>query len=229
MALDPSKIRKKKEDKGLGLVPGSPVIISPAGTDKHYKSLYLGMEPGKYLITGLPAIRAVSEEFSSKTKSQVVMQYKGHGGILCGFRTTVLGMNVAPFRHLFLEYPQAVSVLDMRDQDRRACIFPVRLLREGGEGRESFGMMLNISPGGCMVSVVAGEEEGLPAFEAEQAVACRFFPLGSEEELTVEGRIKSITPADRKLTLGLEFETPPADVQSRVDEHIRRLTEYLEK
>jgi hypothetical protein len=134
-------------------------------------------------------------------------------------------MNVAPFRHLFLEYPQAVSVLDMRDQDRCACIFPVRLFREG---LESFAMMLNISQGGCMVSVVAGEE-GIPAFEAEQKVACRFFPLGFKEELTVEGRIKSITPADRKLTLGIEFETPPADVQSRVDEHIRRLTEYLAK
>ena len=226
MALDPSKIRRKKEDKGLGLTAGAPVIISPAGTDKHYKSLYLGMDPGKYLITGLPAIRAVSEEFSSKTKSQVVMQYKGHGGILCGFRTTVLGMNVAPFRHLFLEYPQAVSVLDMRCQDRCACIFPVRLFREGAE---SFGMMLNISRGGCMVSVVAGEEEGLPAFEAEQAVACRFLPLGSEEELTVEGRIKSITPADRKLTLGIEFEGSSPDIVSSVDGHINRLTEYLAK
>jgi hypothetical protein len=225
MALDPTKIRKK-EDKGLGLVPGAPVIITPAGTDKHYKTVYVGMEPGKYLITGLPPIKAGSEEFSSKNKSQVVIQYKGHGGILCGFRSTVLGMNVAPFRHLFLEYPQAVSVLDMRDQDRCACIFSVRLFREGAE---SFGMMLNISRGGCMVSVVAGEEEGLPAFEAEQTVACRFFPLGSKEELTVEGRIKSITPADRKLTLGIEFETPPADVQSAVEEHIRRLTEYLEK
>lgn len=215
----------KKEGAALGITLGTMMLIEPQGLGDRFKTEFLGMARGQYIIARLPRIPGVNEHLYIEKRVTVRYVFQGH---VYGFESEVLWTQAAPFRLLFLRYPQTVEILNLRKCQRVDCYLPVKIGvgEEGGQYSEYEGMILNLSCGGCQV-VADSPGQALPPLVVDSSVSLEFRMVGTDKATRVVGRAKNINVNKNRMYLGVMFDTVADDVRDGIENYVSSVAEYL--
>ena len=214
MTTAPPRLHRIKL-REFSLPVGVDMLIEPLGVGKRHKTTLVGLERGKYLIVRLPAASKGTELYHHNRRT--VVQYKGRGGYVCGFKSVVVGYSTQPFPLLFLQYPEEVDILDMRVHERLDCFLPASVALDGSTFN---GLVVNLSPGGCRISVDVDGMAEVPDVTPGSLVACSFTILNSRDALALRGEVRTFTVDDRSMSMGVLFQDPPADMQQQIQSYV---------
>lgn len=215
----------RREGSALGVVIGTRMLVEPAGMGDRFKSEFVGMVRGGFIIVRVPRIPGINEFLYIEKK--VTVRYV-HEGNVYGFESEVLLNQSAPFRLLFLRYPDTVEILNLRRCPRVDCYLPVKIgMEEGGQYTEYDGMMLNLSCGGCQLVLDAASGDLPPiAVDTELTVTFRMFEADKDTRIT--GKAKNINVNKQRMYLGLMYGELPADVRDGIDNYVNNVAEFLQ-
>ena len=159
----------------------------------------VGMVHFEYLILRLPWVPGLRSRLVGGVA--VTTRFVCHGD-LCGFQSPVLTHIPKPSLLLFLEYPDVVETLALRQHKRVQCALPVQLHSRRGDAH---GVVADLSQGGCRMAVDIRGQQGLRQMVVEDVVVLRV-PLNSEGiPLTVTCTVRSVSLDVNRMQLGLAF------------------------
>lgn len=212
----------RKSGAALSLPLGTVVMVEPAGLGQRFKTEFVGMERGRYLILRIPRIPGVTEHLYQDKALTLRFVNEGH---IFGFSSEVVWVMNAPFRLLFLRYPDEVEILNLRGCQRVDCFLPTAI--KFGESWVQ-GVILNISCGGCQAVVEERVGQPLPAAALDEALMLEFRLVGSEQSLMVGGLTKSVNLSEHRLFLGVKFdEDMPEYTSGLIGRYVDSVADYL--
>ena len=207
--------------EALDIKLGATLLMETIGLRKRFKSQFIGMDRGRFIIARLPANPEIRQQLN--IGSELTTRYLHAGGKIYGFQTSVLAMEVRPFPLLFLKYPESVEVLSLRRFERVQCFTPATLFHQS---KELKAVIVDISAGGmCLVMDLNGQEP--TEMEAEQELMCRFKLFFSEEETFIKAVIRNVEKDGDKMTIGLSFNEVSKEIQKSIQDYVRNVKEFL--
>ncbi|MDI9571090.1 MAG: flagellar brake protein [Pseudomonadota bacterium] len=220
---------RRKDNSGS---KGDPPVLCPGLTIGAYvhvalegagacRGLFIGMEFGQYLLIKLP----LAAEIGCKLymKNHVIIRYV-HGGIVYGFRSTLIGLVRESIRLAIFAYPEAVESMNLRKEERFACLLPgvVKLMDPEGIVTDWKGSVTDLSGGGCSFEIVSGDGV-VPELRIGMAMQLQFRLPDAVTALDMESELRTIQE-DRSLArLGLRFRDAPAREAQRDNKMAIRL------
>lgn len=222
MAEQPTKRIDRKSGATLSLPLGTVVMVEPAGLGQRFKTDMVGMERGRYLILRIPRIPGVTEHLYPEKAVTLRFVHEGH---IFGFSSEVVWVMNAPFKLLFLRYPDEVEILNLRGCQRVDCFLPTAI-----KFREDWlqGVILNLSCGGCQAVVEGKPGLELPAVAVDDPVVLEFRLVGSEQSIMVGGLTKSANLSERRLYLGIKFDDDmPGYTQGLIERYVESVADYF--
>jgi c-di-GMP-binding flagellar brake protein YcgR len=213
--------------KSLIITIGEPMLLEPAGMGRRFKTAFIGMERGRYIIVRVPRIAGVSEYLY--VEKPITVRYM-HEGQVYGFSSEIIYMATSPFRLAFLRFPDTIEAVNLRESKRIDCYLPARvMLAEGShEQLTSYpAMITNISSGGCQAVIEAEEARLLPPISMDQPVTMTFTMFGRDEEEELPGKVKNIAVSGTRQYLGVMFDNVSESIRNHIHEYIQSVTDYL--
>ena len=199
---------------------GEGVSLFFPGINSRLKTMFVGVNKNKYLITHLPEkakLRTVTLD------SEVTGRFV-HGTLVCGFNTTVAGTVSSPFPLLFLHYPECFEILNMRSDDRVTCFVPATLL---WENQALQGRIIDISKGGCKIVTDPTASNKLPSVNVKAEIICTLLHDDSKDETRIKTKVRRIIAEENKLIVSCEFPDLPEDIELIIGEFVDRIMGYL--
>jgi hypothetical protein len=144
-------------------------------------------------------------------------------GVVYGFLSNVMYYSPRPSAILFISYPKAVEILNLRTTQRVDCILPAVVNLIEGEYR---GVILDISAKGCKFLLEAQLEQDLPPVQLEQPITISFQLVGIAETLLSEGTVRNLRQEPCCIELGIEFHDPDKDLLDRIDGYLQSILNY---
>lgn len=221
MAEQPKKRIDRKSGAALSLPLGTVVVVEPAGLGQRFKTEFLGMERGRYLILRIPRIPGVTEHLYPDKAVTLRFVHEGH---IFGFSSEVVWVMNAPFKLLFLRYPEEVEILNLRGCQRVDCFLPTAI-----KFKEDWhqGVILNISCGGCQAVVEQRAGKELPTVGMDDSLVLEFRLVGSEQNIMVGGLTKSVNLSERRLFLGIKFDDDVPDYTTGlIERYVDSVADY---
>ncbi len=193
-------------DRLLELKMGSVVQVCREDNDMHFTVSLVGVDNGKSIVTSLPPKLSLPEgsRFVEIFSKDTMLEMKTiHDGRVVAFESAVQGM----YRDDLLigTFPEMIETRRLRKDIRLPCALScdIRWM-----DHESYGVITNISHGGCQISVPKDNEY---AFIEELVNTHKtldleiFFPI-AEEPVIIGGTVKSSDcQVDGACKLGLAF------------------------
>lgn len=188
----------------LDIPVGTRLSMDINGFERKLTSAVVGYSRGRFVLVNLPAVPENNRDHlyqSLYPENAVTVRYL-HDGSVAGFRCQVVKYVTFPYPLLFLSYPQRLEIFDLRKHKRAPCFSPV-VLRRGD--RESFGILTDLSMGGCRICVDGGGNGDGSGFKVDEELRldCDFF--GEEVLKDVVCVVKRTFCAPDKTELGLKF------------------------
>lgn len=206
---------------------GTPMLVEPAGMGDRFKTDFVGMVRGQYIIVRVPRIPGLNEFLY--VEKAVTVRYL-HEGQVYGFSSEVTWNLTAPFRLLFLKYPRNIETLNLRKAQRVDCFLPVDV-GHSGEGEQyssTSGMMLNLSAGGCQLVIDGSRDDTtLPTYSVDELVDVSFTMVGTDKSLRLKGKIKNISLHRNRMYLGLMFNDLSDEHRDAINTYVDSVTDYL--
>jgi c-di-GMP-binding flagellar brake protein YcgR len=216
----------KREGDALGITMGTMVLIEPQGLGDRFKTEFLGMAKGQFIILRLPRIPGVSDHLYAEKRVTVRYMFQGN---VYGFESEVLWVQSGPFRLLFLRYPGTIEILNLRKCQRVDCYLPVRV-GVGGDDDEQYteyqGMMRNLSCGGCQVVVDTPDGAPLPV-AVDSHLSLDFRMIGTDRPVRLPGRAKNITVNKNRMILGVMFDSVSDGVREGIESYVNSVADFL--
>ena len=130
---------------------GARVLIQPLGTQAKYKTYFIGLEEGHYLVTSLaPMAGEISQVAKVLPRTRQARLFCLDHGVMNAYLVRVLSFMTSPFLHLYLTYPERNEALNLRCHDRVDCHLPAQVILGPALVQ---GMVVNLSKGGCALLV----------------------------------------------------------------------------
>lgn len=219
---DQHKRIARRSGASLNLQLGTVVMVEPAGLGQRFKTEFVGMERGRYIILRIPRIPGVTDHLYPEKPITMRFMHEGH---IYGFGSEVVWVMSAPYKLLFLRYPEEVEILNLRGCQRVDCFLP-SALKCKEEWRQ--GVILNISCGGCQAVVEERDGQALPQVGVDDVVMLEFRLVGSEQSIMVGGLTKSVNLSDTRLFLGVKFDDDmPEYTQSLIERYVESVADYF--
>ena len=159
----------------------------------------VGMVHFEYLILRLPWVPGLRSRLVGG--SQATVRFVNNGE-LCGFQSLILTHIAKPSLLLFLEYPEVVEKLALRQHKRVQCALPVQLHSRRGDAH---GVIADLSMGGCRMAVDVRGQQGLRQTVVDDVMVLRV-PLNSEGiPVPVTCTVRSVELDANRMQLGLSF------------------------
>ena len=211
-------------DSDFNIPVGSNVSLSCIikGGALRFWTKFIGYEKNKYIVTHLPK-NLIDIDF--RTKPEITARFI-KGSLVCGFTSTVIGNIQKPVPVLFLDYPESILFLNLREKHRASCFFPATLF---WESQEIEGRILDISKGGGKIIALAENNETLPQIKAGEEVFCQMILDKLENALYVKAVVRRITSEKNKHIFGVEFVDLPVDIQHIINDYVSNINEYVEE
>ncbi|MBU1002242.1 MAG: flagellar brake protein [Proteobacteria bacterium] len=214
-----------KEGSALGVSIGTRMLVEPAGMGDRFKTEFIGMLRGQFIIVRIPRIPGLNDFLYVEKK--VTVRYV-HEGNVYGFESEVIWNQQAPFRLLFLRYPPTIEILNLRKCQRVDCYLPVKIgMDEGGQLTEYQGMILNLSCGGCQL-VLDAKQGSMPAISVDKMISVEFRMFGTNKDVRLEGKAKNISVSKNRMYMGVMYSDLPTDVSDGILNYVSHVAEYLE-
>jgi len=214
---------KKSKSAALAVSIGTRMLLEPVGVADRFKTDFVGMERGRYLIVRLPRIPGVREQLYEE--KPVKVRYI-HEGNVHGFESLVVSLLATPFRLLFLSYPKHIETLNLRQCPRVDCYLPVAASLS--DSRYD-GLILNLSCGGCQVVVETKDKEATPKIAVDADITLDFKMLASGKNMNLAGKVKNINVNDTRIYLGVKYNELSEDIKKEIENYITHVTNYLEE
>lgn len=159
----------------------------------------VGMVHFEYIILRLPWVPGLRTRLVGG--ASVTVRFVSNGE-LCGFQASVITHIAKPSLLLFLEYPEVIEKLALRQHKRVQCALPVQLHSRRGD---ALGVIADLSRGGCQMAVDLRGQQGLRQTVAEDVIVLRV-PLNSDGmPLSVTCTVRSVAVDVNRMKLGLAF------------------------
>ena len=165
----------------------------------------VGMVHFEYLILRLPWVPGLRTRLVGG--ATVTVRFVSNGE-LCGFHAPVITHVPKPSLLLFLEYPEIIEKMALRQHKRVQCALPVQMHSRRGDAQ---GVIADLSQGGCRMAVDVRGQQGLRQTVAEDVIVLRV-PLNSESmPLAVTCTVRSVSFDVNRMQLGLSFTEADSD------------------
>lgn len=219
------KGKRGKTEDGLPLCPGLAVgayvhvALEEAGA---CRGLFVGMECGQYLLLRLPVIAGIGKKLFMK--NHVVIRYV-HGGNVYGFRSTLVGLIREPVRLAVFAYPDVVESLNLRKEERFACLLPgvLKTVDAGGEATGWEGRLTDLSGGGCSFELPLHAGRVLPELKIGAMMHLQFRLQDDSQAIDARTELRTIHKDQDQARLGLKFRGDPDPERQRSNETAIRL------
>jgi hypothetical protein len=191
------------ELRDLQLQYGEHILLRPAGLDYRLTTHVVGMEPRSYLIVRLSSLGMDAHHvYPHLYKDNEIKLFIANEGMLLGYRSAILAFNAAPYRHLYIAYPNEGESFTLREHDRYQCHLPAVLQ---GQGHNLAGMVIDVSMSGCRVCLDPPEEDTSFAPAVGNPTRLTFSLLSRDNAGSVDCEVRNVGRAKGKLVLGLRF------------------------
>ncbi len=205
--MGPEKVHEDiLRGKILNISLGTQMQIRLGGMDGHFKSSLVGMVREKFVMIELPMMTGILNKLHDGNR--VTARYL-YSGSVYGFYSTVLAYITKPAPLLFLSYPKIVEILDLRKFKRVDCIFPAVVKIQEWEYK---GLIMDISTGGCKLSLDISDNIQIPPMEAGESIDLSFQLIGSSEPQTVIGKVRTANRDSAKVAVGIQFDALDAEM-----------------
>ncbi len=220
----PGKEVIRRETKGLRLTLelGTKMLVSFRSQEEPVKAVFVGMEPGGYLILRLPSGAGMSDHLYEGNKA--VVKYVSFGNVY-GFQSEVSSYLFK--RNLVLvimTYPSAVEVYELRGERRVEVHLPAEVKTPAGTHR---GFILDLSPSGCRFAF-REDEQPLPDLEAGAEVSVSVRLLGMQGQQNIICRVRNVFQGSIKSELGLSFKKLSDEVLEAIKVYVDEVSDFLE-
>lgn len=129
---------------------GQEVLIQFPYSPEKYRTRYVGMVPGDFIIFRLPVIPGGRDK--TRAGNSLTVRFVVNGTIY-GFHSVILSTAIKPLPMVFLAYPKALELHSLRE-NRRADTFLTSTVET--ESGAAAGRILDLSCGGCRVVIDSG-------------------------------------------------------------------------
>jgi len=194
---------------------GTTVQIQFSGVQGGIMAQMVGMKPDNYLIVHITPETAGLV----KTEDKAIVRYV-YSGTVYGFSSSVLSIISTPAPIVFLEYPEAFEFINLRKMDRLDCLLPCTA-RIGEVDYK--GVILDISPGGCRVSIDLLNEIELPRGQIGEEVALRFEMVGITGVQNILAVVRNIRQDSKKYEFGMQFHSSDLDLKDGIERYVRSI------
>jgi hypothetical protein len=196
------KPQRTKGDK-LALEIGTRMAVTldsaQQGAEGRIAADLVGMVHFEYIILRLPWVPGLRSRLVGG--ASVTVRFVSNGE-LCGFQSPVVTHIPKPSLLLFLEYPEVIEKLALRQHKRVQCALPVQLHSRRGDAH---GVIGDLSRGGCRMAVDVRGQQGLRQTVVEDVIVLRV-PLNSEGvPLTVTCAVRGVSFDANRMQVGLAF------------------------
>ena len=196
------KPQRTKGDK-LALEIGTRMAVTldsaQQGAEGRIAADLVGMVHFEYIILRLPWVPGLRSRLVGG--ASVTVRFVSNGE-LCGFQASVVTHIPKPSLLLFLEYPEVIEKLALRQHKRVQCALPVQLHSRRGDAH---GVIADLSRGGCRMAVDVRGQQGLRQTVVEDVIVLRV-PLNSEGvPLTVTCTVRGVSFDANRMQVGLAF------------------------
>lgn len=159
----------------------------------------VGMVHFEYLILRLPWVPGLRSRLVGGASATARFVSEGE---LCGFFAPVLTHITKPSLLLFLEYPDMVEKLVLRQHKRMQCALPVQVHSRRGDAQ---GVIGDLSRGGCHMVVNIQGQQSLRQTVVEDVLVLRV-PLNAEGiPFAVTCTVRNVEFDINRMHLGLAF------------------------
>ena len=202
---------------------GTIVLVNFARSSNAIKGVYVGMEPGAYIIIRFPSGAGVHDYLYEG--SEAVIKYISFGKVF-GFRTEVMGyMYKKGLILCVLAFPKEIETHKLRREQRVDFLVPAQLTVAGNV---LDGFVVDISPGGCRFSLDESPDNLPFDFSVITEVTLSFHFVGLEGIQTFVCQVKNVVQDKKPIYLGLEFNQADSSITQGIREYIQQVSQFLE-
>jgi len=195
--------------------------IQVQGYPNRLKSYLVGKEEGRYLIIKVPAVQNAEKLFTKDKELTVRYVYQGS---VFGFKAPIMLYIFDTFNVIFVEFPKKIENHNLRTHKRFECSLPARLevlTRHQNRQLRFQGIIGDLSKGGCKATISLKELEWVKEPLKIQSEVAIFLSLpGVENELVIQGAVKSMSQDCNALALGIQFVDLSGKVQTQLDKFL---------
>lgn len=159
----------------------------------------VGMVHFEYLILRLPWVPGLRSRLVNGASATVRFVSNGD---LCGFQTQIVTHIAKPSLLLFIEYPEVIEKLALRQHKRVHCALPVQMHSRRGDAQ---GVIADLSMGGCRMAVDVRGQQGLRQTVVDDALVLRVPLTSGGIPLAVTCTVRSVDIDVSRMQLGLAF------------------------
>ena len=202
--------------QALDLPLGTRMLLNIAGTKENLSSEVVGLQHFEYLILKMPLVPGIRARLLNG--EMVTLRYIS-GGTIFGFKSQVLNHIVKPGFLLFVEYPDAMEQVDLRQHRRVNCLLPAAL--HGRHGVYKC-ILLDLSEGGCKVSLELQRDDPFreTAVDDMLVLQCGFFGGEGQIQTALSCLVKSISMDGGRIQLGLKFNDLSTETQLELSTYL---------
>lgn len=210
--------RSRETGTRLSLEVGTRMAVTLGALDKgddgRIAADLVGMVHFEYLILRLPWVPGLRSRLVGGVGATVRFVSEGE---LCGFQSPILTHVPKPSLLLFLEYPEVIEKLALRQHKRVQCALPVQVHSRRGDAQ---GVIADLSQGGCRMAIDVRGQQGLRQTVADDVLVLRV-PLNSEGiPLTVTCTVRSVEADAARMQLGLSFSEADKDFWNALEQFL---------
>jgi c-di-GMP-binding flagellar brake protein YcgR len=212
--IDPSQIERQSHF-ALNTPMGTKMSLTSSGLGQDIWTFLVGMEKNRYILLRLP--RELHNTVLHHDRFTVKFLKEN---LVYGFSSTVLHTVRHPFPLLFLNYPETVETLDLRNHERAICFLPVDMY---WQSEQYPGHIIDLSRSGCRMVIDLTSAGQLSTLEKGISLFCSFKP--GQEEIHAGCKIRNISRSHDRLVLGISFKELPEEYGRQLDLYVKQINE----
>ena len=180
-----------------------------------------GTSHSKFIILQQPAL--IENKNSILSGRQVILRYVYNGTVL-GFKTNIVQTIVAPFRLIFVDYPEEIERYSLRTCERADVVIHAQFSIFDKVIRT---VMKDLSCNGCRMFVDAVSIEGL-VFDVGDQTGLLSFPTDIfEDVLNINCKIVRVRADKERTELGIEFDLSNQDTLDKITQYVDHILNLL--
>lgn len=162
------------------------------------KGRFVGAEDYSFVVGLFPTLMLSITSFCPKTPVNISFKYEGS---MYRFFSEVICHNSTPAPLLFFNYPDRITITDMRQSERVSCSIPCSIFSQSGEANA---VIADISEQGCraIIPLVGNSNMRQLKVGDDLVLNCSF---AINQTLIIPGVVKSIVPKGPFLAFGIQF------------------------
>ena len=203
------------ENRALNIGIGTRMQFQLGEKGQEFKAagFLAGMISDEYLMIRVPAIPGILSRLNEN--DLIVVRYV-YAGNVYGFNSTISNYIQKPALIVFLPYPAAVEIVNLRKAQRVECLFPATVKTDKGDYKA---VIVDISQGGCRICLDHGASQS-SLFDIDQMIGLSFHLPGMAEEQVIESRIRVLKKDAQLSEMGIKFNEEDKDVLNNVKQYI---------